>query len=318
MADHNIAEERISAVPATVDGPGSTGVDGEMTRTVRVIGVLMACLVAGAILAGVWKASTGPQSGKAALVSGLFLTEVILAGILILLGSIVEGFGYGLSLGTRWPYTRNILVLMIEGDPEAAHRLMATLVGLIAVALVVLAPSSATINGLALVIIAGVFGIGTLHVLSGRIPAFVHGMHGLLAYGVFLSYLTGLAFPGVSFWFYLKFTVALHALLLAVFLGGMTTGQRGFGQPIGAFYRPRRLAHWTVAAHIVAALTIVATLGWLMPAYPVAFYLAVAQIAVGFLLFQAVNLKPKNPGTIVAFHQSMVLLITVAIVVSLP
>jgi 4-hydroxybenzoate polyprenyltransferase len=98
----------------------------------------------------------------------------------------------------------------------------------------------------------------------------------------------------------------------------MTTGQRGFAQPIGAFYRPRRAAHWTVAAHILAALTIVATLGWFMPAYPVAFYLAVAQVAVGFLLFQAINLKPKNPGTIVAFHQSMVLLITVAIVVSLP
>src|ERR1039458_3492821 len=94
--------------------------------------------------------------------------------------------GQAHSLGTRWPYTRNILVLMIEGDPEAAHRLVATLVGLIAAALVVLAPSSATINGLALVIIAGVFGIGTLHVLSGRMPAFVHGMHGLLAYGVFL------------------------------------------------------------------------------------------------------------------------------------
>ena len=187
---------------------------------------------------------------------------------------------------------------------------------LIGVALVFLAPGSATINGLALVIIAGLFGIGTLHVLSGRMPAFVHGMHGLLAYGVFLSYLTGLAFPGIQFWFYLKFMAALHALLLAVFLGGMTTGQRGFGQPIGAFYLPRRLAHWTVAAHIVAALTVVATLGWLMPAYPVAFYLAVTQVAVGFLLANAVNLKPKNPGTIVAFHQSMVLLITVAIVVA--
>ena len=318
MANHSVAEERNSARHTTVAVPVSSAVDGKMTRRVRVIGLVMACLVAGAILAGIWKASAGLQSGRAALVAGLFLTEVILACILILLGSIVEGFGYGLSLGTRWPYTRNILVLMIEGDPEAAHRLVATLVGLIGVALVVLAPSSATINGLALVIIAGVFGIGTLHVLAGRMPAFVHGMHGLLAYGVFLSYLTGLAFPGVQFWFYLKFTVALHALLLAVFLGGMTTGQRGFGQPIGAFYRPRRLAHWTLAAHIVAALTIVATLGWFMPAYPVAFYLAVAQIAVGFLLFQAVNLKPKNPGTIVAFHQSMVLLITVAIVVSLP
>jgi hypothetical protein len=318
MANRSVAEERNSAQHSTVAVPVSSAIDGEMTRTVRVIGLVMACLVAGAILAGIWKASAGLHSGRAALVGGLFLTEVTLAGILILLGSIVEGFGYGLSLGTRWPYTQNILVLMIRGDPEAAHRLVATLVGLIALALVVLAPSSATINGLALVIIAALFGIGTLHVLSGRIPAFVHGIHGLLAYGVFLSYLTCLALPGIQFWSYLKFMAALHALLLAVFRGGMTTGQRGFGQPIGAFYRPQRPAHWTVAAHIVAALTIVATLGWLMPAYPVAFYLAVVQVAVGFLLFHAVNLKPKNPGTIVAFHQSIVLLITVAIVVSSP
>ncbi len=318
MANVNTAEKPNSTRHTTEAVPVLSAIDGEMTRTVRAIGVLVASLVAGAIVAGVWKASVGVQPGRAALVGGLFLTEVLLAGILILLGSLVEGFGYGLSLGTNWPYTRNILVLMVRGDPEAAHRLVATVVGLIALALVFLAPSSATINGLALVIIAALFGIGTLYVLSGRMPAFVHGIHGLLAYGVFLSYLTGLAFPGVAFWTYLKFTVALHALLLAVFLGGMTTGQRGFGQSIGAFYRPRRLAHWTVAAHIVAALTVVATLGWLMPNYPVAFYLAVAQVAVGFLLFHAVNLKPKNPGTIVAFHQTMVLLITVAIVISLP
>nr|RNF66444.1 cytochrome C oxidase assembly protein [Acidithiobacillus sulfuriphilus] len=245
---------------------------------------------------------------------GLMLTEVILAGVLILLGSIVEGFGYGLSLGTRWPYTRNIVWLMVQGDPEAAHRVVATLVGLVALALVVLAPGSATISGLTLVIVTALFGMGTLYVLAGKAPALVHGTHGLLAYTVFLIYLTGVAFPGLSFWSYLAAAAALHPLLLAVFLGGMTTGQRGFGQAIGAFVRPRRLAHWTVAAHVTAALLLVATLGWLMPAYPVAFYLAVTQVAVGFLLFHAVNLKPKNPGVIVAFHQCMVLLITLAIV----
>jgi hypothetical protein len=317
MVNRSVSEERDSARLTTVV-PASSAVEGEMTSTVRVIGLVIAGLVAGAILLGLWKASTGAQPGTAALVNGLFLTEVTLAGILILLGSIVEGFGYGLSLGTRWPYTRNILVLMVRRDPEAAHRVVATLVGLIALALVVLAASSATINGLALVVIAALFGIGTLHVLSGRVPAFLHGIHGLLAYAVFLSYLTGVAFPGIQFWSYLEAMAALHPLLLAVFMGGMTTGQRGFGQPIGAFYRPQRLAHWTVAAHILAALSVVATLGWLMPAYPLAFYLAVAQVAVGFLLFNAVNLKPKNPGVIVAFHQCMVLLITVAIVAPLP
>ncbi len=317
MASRSVSEQKNSALSASA-GTTSLAAEGEMTRTVRVIGLVMAGLVAGALLAGLWKASTGVQPGTAALVGGLFLTEVILAGVLILLGSIVEGYGYGLSLGTRWPYTRNIVVLMVRGDPEAAHRVVATLVGLIALALAILAPGSATLSGLALVVITALFGIGTLHVLAGRVPAFVHGTHGLLAYGVFLSYLTGLAFPGIPFWSYLGAMAALHPLLLAVFLGGMTTGQRGFGQPIGAFYRPQRLAHWTVAAHVLAALSVVATLGWLMPAYPLAFYLAVAQVAVGFLLFHAVNLKPKNPGIIVAFHQCMALLITTAIILSLP
>lgn len=67
-----------------------------------------------------------------------------------------------------------------------------------------------------------------------------------------------------------------------------------------------------VAAHLLSALTLIAALGWFMPALPLAFYLAVAQVAVGFLLFHAVNLRPKNPGAIVAFHQCMVLFITVA------
>jgi hypothetical protein len=52
----------------------------------------------------------------------------------------------------------------------------------------------------------------------------------------------------------------------------------------------------------------------MMPAYPVAFYLAVTQVAVGFLLFHAVNLKPRDPGVMVVFHQSMVLLMSLAIV----
>jgi hypothetical protein len=46
----------------------------------------------------------------------------------------------------------------------------------------------------------------------------------------------------------------------------------------------------------------------------VAFTLALLQAAVGFFLFHAVNLKPKSPGAMVAFHQLMALLITSAIV----
>lgn len=294
--------------------PGSDVVDGEITATVRVVRAGITLLILGAIVAGVVAAATDSGSGKDAIVAGLSMTAVVLAGVLILLGSLVEGFGFGLSLGTNWPYTRNILVLLVRGDPEAAHRIVATLLGLLAVALVILDPSSITISALALIVVTALFGVGTLHVLAGRLPSVVHGVHGLLAYGVFLCFLCQQYLPGVDFWAYLEDMGVLHCVLFAVFMGGLTTGQRGFGQPIGAFDVPRRPSQWAVLVHIVAALAVVGTLGWKMPTYEVAFYLAVTQVLVGFLLFHAVNLRPKAPGILVAFHQAMVIAITVAIV----
>jgi hypothetical protein len=292
----------------------SSEVEGEITTTVRLVRLLITGLVVAAVVAGIARGLTTSASGKDAVVSGMYLTQTALAAILILLGSLVEGYGFGLSLGTKWPYTRNILVLLVRGDPEAAHRIVATLVGLIGVALVILAPSSLTINGLVLIVATALFGVGTLHVLAGRLPSIVHGVHGLLAYGVFLCYLGTLYVPGVDFWAYLGEMGALHCLLLAVLLGGMTTGQRGFGQPIEAFTWPRSSSQLTMIVHLLSALAMVATLGWLMPDYSTAFYLAVAQVLVGFLLFHAVNLRPKSPGILVAFHQGMALSIALAIV----
>ena len=289
-------------------------IEGEMTLSVRVVGWFITGMLLVAVAVGLWQGTTSHQGLLRDVVEGLKASEVGFALVLILLGSIVEGFGYGLSLGTRWPYTRNIAVLMLRGDPEAAHRMVATLVGLVGLALVILSPSVNTISGLSLIVVTALFGMGTLYVLAGRAPAFVHGTHGLLAYGVFLIYLTGLVYPGLNFWTYLGAIGALHALLLAVFLGGMTTGQRGFGTAIGPFVKPQKASQWSIAAHVSAALLLVATLGWMMPTYPIAFYLAVTQVAVGFLLFHAVNLKPKDPGVLVAFHQSMVLLMCLAIV----
>lgn len=285
-----------------------------MTATVRLVRLLITVLVAAAVGAGIVHGLTLSASGKAAVVGGMYLTEAALAAILILLGSFVEGFGFGLSLGTHWPYTRNIVVQMIEGDPEAAHRIVATLAGMIGVALVILEPTSATISGLVLVVVTAVLGVGTLHVLAGRLPSVVHGVHGLLAYGVFLCYLSTLYIPGVEFWSYLNSMTGLKVLLVTVLLGGMTTGQRGFGKPIEAFYWPRRIPQLVMIVHLLCALAVVATLGWFMPRFPVAFSLAVAQMSVGFLLFHAVNLEPKNPGILVAFHQGMALAIGLTIV----
>ncbi|HUW98251.1 MAG TPA: hypothetical protein VMV40_05325 [Acidiferrobacter sp.] len=289
-------------------------VDSEMTAGVRRANRVVLVLVLLAVVCGLEQGLTSALGVRGALELGLVTSEVALCFTLVLLGSLVEGFGFGLSLGTQWPYTRNIFVLMWRGDPEAAHRLVATAVGLIAVALVVVHANYMAIAGLLLVVVTALFGMGTLYVLAGRAPAFVHGTHGLLAYVVLLNYALGLAYPGVRLLPYLDANVALHSLLLTVFLGGMVTGQRGFMTPIGAFYRPTRAAHWVLVSHIVAALLVIGTLGWLMPLYPVAFYLSVAQVGVGFFLFHAVNLRPKAPGAVVAFHQTMVLLMTAAVI----
>ncbi|MBU2755667.1 cytochrome C oxidase assembly protein [Acidithiobacillus sp. CV18-2] len=289
-------------------------VEPEMTPFVRAIGKFIGLALIAAVLAGVVEGLRSSGGFVDALVQALSTTEVGFAMVLILLGSLVEGFGYGLSLGTKWPYTRNIVVLMLRSDPEAAHRVVATLVGLVALVLAILAPDVNTLSGLGLIVVTALFGMGTLYVLAGKAPSLVHGIHGLLAYGVFLIFLVNLAYPGMNFWTYLGSMGALHALLLAVLLGGMTTGQRGFGKAIGAFVKPQKASQWTVAAHVSAALLLVATLGWMMPAFPVAFYLAVIQVAVGFLLFHSVNLKPKDPGIMVAFHQGMVLSMSLAIV----
>jgi hypothetical protein len=289
-------------------------VEGEMTLTVRIIGLGIGTMVVLAIVLGFWRGLSSPHVGKAALVDGLMVSEVIFASALILLGSIVEGFGYGLSLGTRWPYTRNIVVLMLRGDPEAAHRVLATAVGLCALALAILDPRYMTFMGLGLIVVTALFGMGTLYVLAGRAPAFVHGTHGLLAYLVFLNYLVALNYPGVQLLPYVSATVALHSVLFAIFMGGMVTGQRGFGTAIEPFLHPQRTSQWIFMVHGTAALIVIATLGWMSSAYPVAFTLALLQAAVGFFLFHAVNLKPKSPGAMVAFHQLMALLITSAIV----
>lgn len=303
------ATREASAAPSSV-------VEGEITPTVRIVRALVAVLVLGAIVAGIVRGATTTSEGLAALVDGLLLTQIVLAAVLILLGSFVEGFGFGLSLGTHWPYTRNILVLLLRGDPEAAHRIVATLVGLIGVALVILSPQSSTVSGLALVVATALFGIGTLHVLAGRLPSIVHGIHGLLAYGVFLAYLALVVGHGHAFWTFFAETRPLRAVVVVVLLGGMTTGQRGFGTAIEEFVLPRRARQWIFVIHLFAALGLVAMLGSTFGTYPLAFYLVVGQVFVGFLLFHAVNLEPKAPGLAVAFHQAMALAITTAIVVA--
>ncbi len=289
-------------------------VEGVMTPGLRILGLGLAGVVVMGAGLGVWRAVTSAAPAREAAVGGLLLAETAFCAALVLLGSVVEGFGSGLSLGTRWPYTRNIVALMLRGDPEAAHRILATAVGVAALALALLAPGAVSFGGLALIAATALLGMGTLYVLAGRLPAVVHGLHGLLAYLVFLNYLVGIVRPDMGLPRYLDGTIALHSVLFAVLMGGMVTGQRGFGRAIEAFLRPRRAAQWVFIVHGFAALLVIGTLGWLSGIYPVAFGLALAQAAVGFFLFHGVNLRPKAPGAIVLFHQCMALLITLAVV----
>lgn len=289
-------------------------VEGEITWLVRAIGLGIGTLLTLGVVLGLFVGFGHDGGLRADLAQGLLTAQVVFAAVLILLGSVVESFGFGLALGTRWPYTRNIVVLMLRGDPEAAHRVVATLVGLVAVALAIIHPTYEMFLGLGLIVATALFGMGVLYVLAGRAPSIVHGVHGLLAYLVFIAYLLALAHPGATLGYYLLATTPTHPLLVTIFLGGVVTGGRGFGEALGQFSAPRRKPQWLFVIHAIVALSLVATLGWYMPIYPVAFALVLVQLAVGFTVFQSVNLKPKAPGAIVGFHQAMALLITTAIV----
>jgi hypothetical protein len=236
------------------------------------------------------------------MANGLILVQLILAAGLIVVGGMVEGYGYGLSLGTRWPYTRNIMVLAFRGDPEAWHRIIATLLGLDALAIVALRPGGLAWTGLGLIVFTALLGMATLFVLAGKAPSPLQGLHGLLAYSTLFTYLLLLT-RGPNLGFFLETGIPLHSFLLVIFLGGMVTGQRGFGKAIGVFTWPRSLAQWVWVIHGLAVLLFLLTLAYEMPTNNVALLFLLAQIGLGFLTFQAINASSQRPGFLVPLHQ---------------
>lgn len=248
------------------------------------------------------------------LVHVLLIIQVVAMAGLIVIGGLVEGYGYGLSLGTQWPYHKKMVSRAAFTDPEIWHRFLATLLGLNAIAILALDPQSNTVTGLVLIGATALLGIATLHVLAGKAPAFLHGLHGLLAYTTYITYLLALHPASLPVWRYVAVMVPLHPFLLMIFLGGMVTGQRGFQRPIGAFVIPRSRGQWVFALHYLAGLAFLLTLGFYAHAYSGALVLALGQFVLGFMLFHAVNDSPKRPGILVAFHQGMALLILLAII----
>ncbi|MGH8162194.1 MAG: cytochrome C oxidase assembly protein [Gammaproteobacteria bacterium] len=233
---------------------------------------------------------------------------------LIVLGGLVEGYGYGLSLGTKWPYHEKMKTRAALTDPEIWHRLLATVLGLNAIVILILAPGPNTAAGLILIAITALLGMATLYVLAGKAPAFLQGLHGLIAYSTFITYLTVLHLNSLAVWSYVGLVPVLHPFLLMIFLGGMTTGQRGYQRAIGAFVAPRTKGQWIFVLHGLVGLLFLLTLAVYARSYSLALILALVQFIVGFGLFHAVNKAPKRPGILVAFHHGMALLILLAIV----
>jgi len=99
------------------------------------------------------------------------LLASLLAGTTIVLGGIVEGYGYGLSLGTNWPYTNDMMSVAKKGDPEAIHRITATLTGIFALITLILRPELTTAIGFVAVIFTALLGMATLYVLAGKLPS---------------------------------------------------------------------------------------------------------------------------------------------------
>jgi hypothetical protein len=248
------------------------------------------------------------------LVTILLTIQAIAAVGLILVGSLVEAYGYGLSLGTKWPYHQSILSLALHGDPEAWHRIIATILGINAVLILILRPDRNTIAGLVCIATTALLGMATLYVLAGKAPAFLHGLHGLLAYSTFFSYLSALQPDSPSVWSLVAQTIPLHALLLMVFLGGMVTGRRGYQRAIGEFTMPKTASQWVFAVHGVIWLVLVLTLAFYAQVYSGALVLVLIQGIVGFGLYQSVNARPKRPGIVTVVHQGMAILIALAVV----
>ncbi|MGH8128690.1 MAG: cytochrome C oxidase assembly protein [Gammaproteobacteria bacterium] len=248
------------------------------------------------------------------LLQVLLIIQVVSMAALIVIVGLVEGYGYGLSLGTQWPYHKKMATRAALTDPEIWHRILATILGLNAIAILVLAPGANTIAGLVLIALTAILGMATLHVLAGKAPAFLQGLHGLLAYTTFITYLLTLHANHLAVWTYIGVMPVLHAFLLMIFLGGMTTGQRGYQRAIGGFVAPRTKGQWIFVLHGLAGLLLLLVLAVYARVYSVALILALIQFIVGFALFHAVNGRPARPGILVACHHAMALVILLAIV----
>lgn len=250
------------------------------------------------------------------LLQDISLVEAMLAGLTIVLGGIVEGYGYGLSLGTNWPYTRDIVQVAIKGDPEAIHRISATIVGLISLALLVLNFSIITIVGFVGVVFTALLGMATLYVLAGKLPSYFQGFHDIAAYSVFATYLI-IYLKGFNFdilHFFLYAIIPPHFLYFVIFMGGVVTGLRKMKYEIGNVTKPKNKLQYAWLIHSVLAAIFVIAL--IIEGLYIALILTIIESIVGLWVYRAINKNPSRPGISVGVHQLFSLLIVASLIIA--
>lgn len=238
----------------------------------------------------------------------------LLAGTTVVLGGIVEGYGYGLSLGTNWPYTNNILELAGKGDPEAIHRISATLVGIFSLTLLILDFNIITLIGFISVILTALLGMATLYVLSGKLPSIFQGLHDIAAYTTFISYVilaTNYVQPTEYLSFLINAITPPHFLYFVIFMGGVVTGIRRMKLSIGNVRMPKGKLQWAWAIHGILAAIFLITLVILKYWIPLIF--SIIEILIGLFVYHQINKNPEKPGISIGLHQ----LFSLAVVISL-
>jgi len=228
----------------------------------------------------------------------------LLSSLTIVLGGIVEGYGYGLSLGTNWPYTKNMLRLALKGDPEVFHRIIATVIGILASISLILDFSILNLLGFLSLIVTAILGMAVLYVLSGKLPPFIQGVHDVFAYSTFLIYLF-LSFnlnlnSSINF---LSSNVPLFFFYLTIFLGGTVSGARRMKERVGLFIVPKSRLQFFWFLHGVSTLLFLFILAFYIPSYLTTFLLLIAEIAMGGLTYFRLERNPVRPGFVVALHQ---------------
>ncbi|BCU66623.1 hypothetical protein HS7_00600 [Sulfolobales archaeon HS-7] len=234
------------------------------------------------------------------ILEDLSLLTSLLAGTTIFLGGIVEGFGYGLSLGTSWPYTRDIHKVAIRGDPEAIHRVLATLVGLFSLVLIITYFSALTIIGFISIVFTAFLGMATLYVLAGKLPSFFQGFHDIAAYTTFLTYMLLFTQAKVNLLAFFTNPVLL-SFYAVIFIGGTVTGMRKMKKPIGYFTLPKEGQQivWTLhGISIIVLLYFALVFGYLY-----AFLFVILDAGLGMIMYYFINKSPQKPGIYVSLHQ---------------